>query len=125
MIQGPVNLVRIESMPPDEMRYSTEGDWMYTRDGVLVIQVSANAPLREQILIALHELIEAFLCENQNVSQVAVDAFDMSFTGDGEPGDAPDAPYRKQHRFAALIDHLIAHELGMQDYGRVDWEPRE
>jgi len=35
---------------------------------------------------------------------------------DGEPGDLPDAPYRKEHRFAMLIEHMMAHELGIEGY---------
>ena len=119
------SLVKIESMPPDEMRYETDGDWFYTKDGELVIQVSDNMPAREKMLVAIHELVEAFLCTERGITQDAVDKFDMSYHGAGEPGDSADAPYRKEHRFAALIDHMIAHELGMQDYGRVDWELRE
>lgn len=116
------SLVRIEALPPEDLRYSTEGDWQITPTGEFVIQVTANMPQQEQLLLALHELIEAMLCQARGITQQAVDRFDFAFKGEGEPGDAVNAPYRLEHRFAALIDHLIAHELGIDGYGRVDWE---
>jgi hypothetical protein len=124
MIHDRQALIRVDSVHSEQMRYATEGDWR-TGNGVIQVEVVSNMPRREQILIAIHELVEAFLCTERGITQEAVDTFDMQFTGEGEPGDSPDAPYRREHRFAALVDHLIAHELGMQDYGRVDWEPRE
>ena len=122
MIHPGKKLVVIETLPPDEMRYQTDGDWAVDHDGVLRIQCVDNMPRAEAMLLALHELVEAMLCEAAGVTQEAVDAFDFAFTGDGEPGDDPRAPYRRQHRFAALIDHMVAHEMGVVPYGRVDWE---
>jgi hypothetical protein len=112
----------IETLHPNDMRYVTDGDWFTTPDGTLMIQVNEQMPAHDQFLIALHELIEMKLCEKAGVSQQAVDAFDFNFKGGGEPGDHPDAPYLRQHRFAALIDHMVAHEMGIDRYGRVDWE---
>lgn len=114
--------MRIEALPPEDLRYATEGDWQVTPTGEFVIQVTTNLPRQEQLLLALHELIEAMLCQARGVSQETVDRFDFAFKGDGEPGDHPASPYRREHRFAALIDHLIAHEMGIDGYGRVDWE---
>ena len=121
----------IESIPHAQQRYDTIGDWFVAPDGTLHIKVSQDkgvlpnrAPTKnEQFLIALHELVEMFVCASQGVTQKMVDDFDMypaakSFMG--EPGDMPNCPYAKQHRFAMLIEHLVAHELGMLPYGRVE-----
>jgi hypothetical protein len=115
----------IETATPEEMRppYNMEtglaGDWYIASDGVLVIKVTGDVLAREGFLYALHELIEAFLCLDRGISQQSVDAFDARFNGDGEPGDDPRAPYRQEHRFACLVEHLVAHELGMTGYGEV------
>jgi hypothetical protein len=111
----------IECLRQDQMRYDTTGDWSFDKDGNLVIQVVGGDPLDhdEAFLVALHELIEVKLCLKAGVTQGAVDAFDFKFTGDGEPGDHPDAPYREQHRKAMLIEHLMANFLGMSSYGEV------
>ena len=52
----------------------------------------------------------------------AIGSFDQAFEKKreqglvrGEPGDAPDAPYRREHLFATNIERLLAAELG------VDW----
>ena len=114
-------LVAINAVHPDGMRYSTDGDWRIDVTGKLVIDVVSNMPRMEQMLLALHELVEALLCERRGISQQQVDDFDFAFKGEGEPGDDPACPYRLEHRFAALIDHLVAHEMGVVPYGRVDW----
>jgi len=119
--------IRIEFIPAAEQRYDTWGDWFYDEKGDLVIKVSNDVegmPTADhQFLVALHELIEVKLCEKRGITQKMVDAFDMSepaLSSEGEPGDLPDAPYRKEHRFAMIIEHLMAHELGLTGYGKVE-----
>lgn len=117
----------IEAVPPDKMRLEAYheagcGDWFWDRtSGDLHIRVAATDVWDEPEawLVAIHELIEARLCFNDGVTEGAVDAFDAAFKGDGEPGDDAAAPYRRQHRFACLIEHLIARELGIENYGTV------
>ena len=115
----------IETVTADEMRppYNVQGDmmgdWYKAADGVVLIKVSGDIMSREGFLFALHELVEWFLCEQRGISQQSVDAFDAAFNGEGEPGDCPRAPYFSEHRFAMLIEHLMAHELGMAGYGTV------
>ena len=76
---------------------------------------------RFEALIALHEAVEALLCEHAGISPAAVDKFDEAYEArrkkgdDSEPGDDPRAPYHKQHVFAEGIERLLATELG------VDW----
>ena len=113
-------VILIETIPAESMRYKpTLGDWFVDGRGVLHIQVSDAVPEAERILIALHELVEVTLCEQRGISQEAVDQFDFAFKGDGEPGDDPEAPYRHQHRFAMLVEHLMAREMGISGYGEV------
>ena len=117
----------IESVDADKMRiFGQVGDWRYDDDGNLVIQVARrdiipNVPgdvlSTELFLIALHELVEARLCLNDGVEQEAVDAFDSNFSGDGEPGDHEDSPYRDQHRRACLLEFMMADWLGITGYG--------
>ena len=103
------------------MRYATLGDWYFDVVGDLVIEVAVDDLSEDhQNLIALHELIEALLCRKRDITQSSVDIFDIDYgEKEGEPGDQPTAPYRKEHRFAMLIEHLMAHELGVEGYGTV------
>lgn len=89
-------------------------------DGQLCIDVRDEGSADEQFLIALHELVEWKLCATRGISQSEVDAFDFGFKGEGEPGDDPSCVYRQQHRFAMLIEMLVAHELGLTGYGKVE-----
>lgn len=118
----------IESVPHAQQRYDTWGDWWFDADGTLQIRVSNDVPEapteQHQFLIALHELVEVKLCQARNITQKQVDDFDFGVQqyvaeNGGEPGDMEGAPYRKEHRFAMLIEHLMAHELGMMGYGEV------
>jgi hypothetical protein len=73
-------------------------------------------------LVAIHELVEVWLCNKRGITDEAVSAFDIEYEknrpeGDeSEPGNHPDAPYRKEHFFATNIERMIALELGL------DWE---
>ena len=104
-----------------EQRYDTLGDWFY-ENGDLHVRVSSIIGGRFEVyLIAIHELIEAILCERAGITPQQVDEFDLNYNGiEREPGDDMNCPYRRQHRFAMLIEHLVAHELGMVEYGKVE-----
>lgn len=123
----------LEAVSPAEMRLeayreSGHGDWFWDREGNLRIQVAAADVWDERhaFLVALHELVEARLCFCDGIPQGAVDSFDAHFDEhflhedeESEPGDAPDSPYRDQHRKACLIEHLMAVFMGVRGYGEV------
>lgn len=121
-----IRRIVVEFIPEEKQRYPTLGDWFYEGD---TLQVRASGPTEDEaFLVALHEMVEVWLCRKAGVGQAGVDAFDLAFEAereagqhdpDDEPGDDPRAPYRKQHRFAMLIEHLTARELGLDDYGTV------
>lgn len=122
--------IRIEFIQAKLQRYRTTGDWKFDDAGDLVIRVSNDDPTLptedEQILVALHELVEVLLCRKRGITQAMVDDFDIHGVGSEycqengiEPGDHPEAPYRREHRFAMIIEHLMAHELGLAGYGEI------
>jgi hypothetical protein len=112
-----MNRIEIRFIPESEQRYATLGDWTFQGETLLI---SASGDTQdEQFLVALHELVEAYLCDKHGVNQDAVDEFDMSFEDDGEPGDSSAAPYRVEHRDACLVEHIVARFLGLTDYGVV------
>ncbi len=105
----------IRTIPHGAQRYDTSGDW-YFEGKTLQIRVSARKGPDSEFLIALHELVESWLCLRRGITQEAVDRFDMGWDDAGEPGEDPDAPYRSEHRFAEKLERTAARELG------VDWE---
>jgi hypothetical protein len=106
----------IESIPHKNQRYPTCGDWFYALDGTLHIRVSEEMLPLSGELVAVHELVEALLCQRANITQDAVDEFDTGPVGralaiDSEPGDDERAPYHKQHCIATGIERILAAEM--------------
>lgn len=115
--------ITIKSIPSQLQRYTTAGDYSDDRFGTN-IRVSIMKNEDYEFLVALHELVEQYLCRKRGVSEKKITAFDVMFEKereagkwtDEEPGDDPRAPYRKEHFFATNIERQMAHELG------IDWE---
>src|SRR5712672_1211436 len=111
----------IETIPHNQHRYPTVGDWYYDAEGTLIIRVSKLSDWRREFLVALHEVVEAQLCLNDGVTQAAVDEFDMEYEknrasdDNSEPGMNPKAPYHRQHRIADVMERSFSIDLG------VDW----
>lgn len=113
--------VEIDFLSPESMRYPTLGDWQWEGD---TLHIRADETAEQPFLVALHELVEAWLCRQAGITEADVDAFDLAFVApdddpDAEPGDHPDAPYRIQHRQAMMVEMLTALFMGVTDYGVV------
>lgn len=118
----------IEAIPHNDQRYETCGDWFYNDQGELVIRVS-QTNIKQELLIALHELVEAMLCNFKGISESVVTDFDLKFesmrtafpsiVGDREPGDDDTAPYFHEHAMASRIEKWLAESMG------VDWNKYE
>jgi hypothetical protein len=109
----------------DVMRYPTAGDY-YEENGSLVIEVYNQENEDKTFLVALHELVEQYLTKKRGITNEQIDEFDLGYENNrsedddtSEPGDHPDCPYRKEHRFAMIIEQMMAHEIG------VDWQDHD
>jgi hypothetical protein len=111
--------ITIKVIPPAKQRYDTSGDYWIDKHRTIQVRISKARNWRYEALLLMHELTEMFLCMERGVSFKAIDRFDMTFTGEGEPGDDPKAPYYREHQFAGRIERLLARELG------VDWATYE
>jgi hypothetical protein len=117
--------ITIKTIPHKKQRYPTCGDWWFDEQGNLQIRVSDVGNPNYEALVALHEMVEALLCKKRGITAAQVDTFDKAFEAsrqpgnEGEPGDDPKAPYRKEHFFATNIEALMSEELG------VDWQKYE
>jgi hypothetical protein len=106
-------------------RYETVGDWVRNEDGDLIIKVSDLGDSRMNHCVMIHELVEALLCDARGIPEKSVTEFDLAFekarpaNNFDEPGDSPNAPYRKEHFAATTIERLLAQELGL------DWKEYE
>src|SRR2546426_684428 len=117
--------IHIKTIPEEEHRYPTTGDWWFNPDGSLDVVVTDFGRPDHEFLVAFHELVEVWLCRKRGITTEAVDAFDMEYEqnrkeGDvSEPGDDPRAPYYHEHQFASGMERLMAAELG------IDWQEYE
>ena len=109
------------SIPHKGQRYPTVGDYNEAH-GQVLFTVSEVGNEDYESLVLIHELVEYLLIKKHGIRVADIDAFDIEFEArrdrgevTGEPGDAPDAPYRLEHRFAENIERQLALALG------VDW----
>lgn len=120
-----MSIAVIKTREFSEMRYPTCGDWLYNEGGGIEVIVAEMNDRDSEFLVALHELVEAYLCRRAGVTDEEVTAFDKTFEAKrqpgntDEPGDEPDAPYRQQHRTATLVEMIVADAAG------VDWKKHE
>jgi hypothetical protein len=105
----------IETIPHEDQRYPTVGDWWVDPAGTWQIRVSELSNEKMAFLVGIHELVEMACCLSDGVTEEQVDAFDKHYQGEGEPGADPDAPYFVQHHKATSIEETVA---GWLD---VDW----
>jgi len=113
--------ITIKVTEPRDMRPEVDGvDWLWEPNGDLQVQVAPMSDWRREILLAIHETVEAIMCKHNGVSQQAVDEFDLAFdkthTEDLGAGDDPAAPYAHEHRLATAIEMILCAEL------KVDWQ---
>src|SRR5258708_3808471 len=116
--------ILLRSIPHDQQRYETCGDWIATRGQLREVRVSEMSHRDYIFLVMVHELIEGYLCVKRGIKPRDVDLFDMAFESrrkegnTDEPGDHLDAPYFREHQFSTKIEKLLARELGVswKDY---------
>ncbi len=109
---------KISVVPLRTIRHQNVGDWRYSKK--LVNALTADTGNDDSnLLVAIHELLEAHLCKKAGITDAMVSRFDKAHQDADEPGDLPDAPYREQHAAAMAAEQFLATVLG------VDWEKHE
>lgn len=117
--------IKIQSVPHPKQRYNTPGDYFVDSEGVMNIVVSEFGNENSEMAVAIHELVESYLCRKAGISIEEIDAWDMAFEDRpdadeyAEPGDHPDAPYHKQHKFALELEKRFILECGE------DWDEHD
>lgn len=118
--------IRIDTIPHEEQRYPTVGDYVGDPHQRLYVSVSHMEDCYKEFLVALHEQIEYFLCRMRGIKEEDITNFDLEYEArreaddkTSEPGDSELAPYRREHIFATQIEKLVCRELGL------NWEEYE
>ena len=120
--------ISIKTIPHKEMRYTTCGDWL-EEDGKSVVKVSDMGNEDYEFVVAIHEVVEQYLCRKRGIEDFAVTEFDKQHLDHENPGDLIDAPYHKEHAVATVVEMLLISELNidLEKYektmmGLFDWE---
>lgn len=104
--------ITAETVKPEEQRYKTCGDWVFSGQE-LNVKVIECGTVGYEFLLAIHEMVEAYLCAAHGISGRRVDNWDLAHIDDPEPGEMTKCPYRREHEIATIIERILAHELGI------------
>ena len=122
-------MIQVRSTPQAHIRADQVGDWWFTRLSIVVHVLETMSP-ESQLAVAIHELVEAYLCREHGVSDKAVVAFDEQYEKErkegkhssaDEPGDDPAAPYREEHRAATMVEKAVCEALGLSWQEHEQW----
>lgn len=105
-----------KSVDPSLMRYVTTGDWEIIGDLVSITVADYGMRDESAFLVALHELVESFLCNKAGIKEESVSQFDIENPSLEEPGDSTLAPYHKQHMIATEVERIVCNAMG------IDWD---
>ena len=110
----------IETIPNEQMRYPTCGDYFTGPDGTEHIVVSDMGNDDYAFLVMIHEFAEQYLTKRRGITEESITAFDEEFERNrpegnvDEPGDDPQAPYQNEHCLATAIERMMAAALGVK-----------
>lgn len=105
-----------------EVRNQQCGDWTYDEAGDITIVVRKMRDQRSVLAVAIHELIEAFMCREGSITDDQVCAHDEMFekeraegkhTEVAEPGDDIRAIYRHEHQKATDVEMCVCRALDL------------
>lgn len=112
--------INIETIPHDQQRYETCGDYWIDDQGVWQIRVSKMSVPRSVLAVMIHELFEMSSVIENGIPISAIDDFDKAFEAkrqpgnEDEPGDDAESPYRREHQMATLVEMLFLQGVGFQ-----------
>lgn len=112
----------IKSADLKDQRYETLGDYEIKEDGTRVFTITKTGNDLYDDLIFIHEFVEEVLTRNKGIKEGDIMKFDLWFEDqvkkglqsfDGEPGDHPLSPYRREHNLAEIIEAILLNYLNI------------
>ena len=103
----PFHTIAMAVVAPASMRYQTVGDWQ-VKDTTLVVTVADTGEMRSNLLVGIHEAVEATIFLVNGGKEKDVDAFDHAWDEKRSPyeeaGNDPAASYHRAHVIATLVE---------------------
>ena len=92
--------ITLKSIDPSCVRYSTAGDWEWLAGEHLKVTTPEYGSRNSSFLVALHELVEAWLCRAAHITEAEVLKWDRDHPDSDEPAEEKGSPYIHQHNTA-------------------------
>lgn len=116
--------INIKTIPIEEMRYPTVGDYWYDEIGTLQVRVADMGDTFYETMVAVHEIIEEALTKKRGITEQQIMEFDLEFEAKreegnlDEPGFDENCIYRKEHTLATAVEMMMcAHvDLSFKKY---------
>jgi len=112
-------IARISTLQHNLQRYNTVGDWRFDATELHIAVSECKGCADYENLVAVHELIEALLCQARGITGDMVDTWDKDHIDHPDPGSIPGCPYFREHMFATMVERAMAAELD------VNWDKYE
>lgn len=115
--------IRIKTIPHDQQRYPTVGDYWFDKKNVLQIRVSDMGNWFYETLVVVHEMVEEALCRHRGLAHAEIDKFDIEYEAkrdrgevpeDSEPGFDNNAPYLLEHTLATAVEMMMCAKAGIK-----------
>ena len=114
--------IEIKSIPQNEQRFTTQGDWWEDEDSeTLQIRVTEMDNLKYWFTVLVHELVEICFCRILGVTTWQADEFDMTWERElsnglhnltDEAGEDSRCPYRVGHMAGEKAELIMSLLLG-------------
>lgn len=115
--------IQIKTVPKRLVRAEQSGDWWYNHDRIIGAVMEGVYPPDNELMIGIHEVIEAWLCRKLGITDEEVVKFDTMYEAErktgkhknsDEPGDDPRSPYRLPHMAATHVERAVGSALNVQ-----------
>lgn len=118
--------IHIKTIPIEDMRYPSCGDYWYDKNGVLQIRVADMGDSFYETMVAVHEIIEEALTKKRGITEQQIMDFDLEFEANrkegnlDEPGFDINCPYLKEHTFATSVEMCMCAmaEINFMEYDK-------
>lgn len=116
-------LLNIKTIPVQDQRVTTLGDWWENADGSFEIRLTDMGNWRYEFLVLIHELTEWSICQHLGIATKDCDDFDFLFEAEikrGEQSPEDEAgfdhrcPYGKGHVWGDRMEKLFCFLLGVK-----------
>lgn len=116
----------IKTIPIEEQRYNTAGDYWETDDQIH-FRITKQENEMSEVAILLHEVTEFFLTRKRGLTEPEITEYDLLWENRfnhginkaDEPGMEGDCPYKDEHETSLMIEKIFCWAAG------VDWKKHD